>query len=163
MKNRSSLTYSGNVKITISKKSYKYKNSGNRNLFEILARWLSGEEVNQDASRPRYLKVQYEDSDGKVEDISFDPIFLYPKFNNNDLSAVFTGTIIDTNLNSTKIDQILTNDGFKLSLYNSDTTNGKLASIDLASKAVLEQIRSGRQALVEWKLNIENKGGNTKV
>ena len=153
----SSLQYKGDVKIKVQGKTSFHKNSGTKLLFETLIKWLSNQDINQEADRPKYLKVEKKNPyTGDITIISRDVIPVYPQFKwiEEEPCTVLTANILDSNLNYDSSE--ITSDKYYLCLYNGDTTDGRLASVEI-DKNILGQISSGRQALIEWTLRIGNK------
>lgn len=146
-----SMNYIGDVKITISRKSYKYRNSGHPKLFEYLARILSGQSDAISSVSPNYLTISETAGTNKllsIENIEVDNSF---KTTINGPGCLTTAVITQSNLVS-QSGEIAT---AYLNLYNEN--NECLASVPIGA-AIMNQIYSGRQALVEWTLRFSNKG-----
>ena len=141
----SSLVYIGDVKITVSRKSYKYKNSGTPLLFEYFARWLAGQTLGSDIL-PDHLVVMEGDTVVSRNNI---PITINYKTTSNGPSAIVSGVILDSNLSNLSESQ-----NHILELRNS--VDDPIAQIKIDYE-ILAQIKTGRQALIEWSMRITNK------
>lgn len=146
-----SMNYIGEVKITISRKSYKYRNSGHPKLFEYLARILSGQSDAISSVSPNYLTVS--ETAGTSKLLSIENIEVANSFKTtiNGPGCLTTAVITQRNLVS-QSGEITT---AYLNLFNEN--NECLASVPIDA-AIMKQIYSGRQALIEWTLRFSNKG-----
>lgn len=148
------MNYIGDVKITISRKSYKYRNSGHPKLFEYLARILSGQSHVISSVSPKYLTVSK--TAGIVDAsalLSIENIEVANSFKTtiNGPGCLTTAVITQNNL----VSQSGEITAAYLNLYNEN--NECLASAPIEA-AIMKQIYSGRQALIEWTLRFSNKG-----
>lgn len=149
-----SMKYIGDVKITISRKSYKYRNSGHPNLFEYLARILSGQTDAIPKISPAYLTLTKNPGSSDPQDqINIENIELSKNFKTslNGPICLVTAVITPSNLQYEKNN---VTDSY-LNILNK--SHKCLASVTI-SAAILKQIQSGRQALIEWSLRFSNKG-----
>lgn len=144
----SSFEYIGDVKIKVSRKSYKYKNSGTNLLFTYFCQWLAGENLQNDI-KPYQLEV----IDINEHRLTYQPTPVITEYRttNQGPATVVTAVILDSNINITTIAE---NGDYYLSLQNSN--GDELARIKIET-AVLTQVQTGRQALVEWTMRISNR------
>lgn len=150
-----SMNYIGEVKITVSRKSYKYRNSGHPKLFEYLARILSGQSDAISSVSPSYLIVSKTAGTDKSDELlSIENIEIVNSFKTtvNGPGCLITAVITQRNLAITKPEEITS---AYLNLFNEN--NECLASVPIDA-AIMKQIYSGRQALIEWTLRFSNKG-----
>lgn len=153
MANGTHLNYIGEVKIKTGKATYSNYNEGKIDLFKLFSRMLTTGIV-KDEETPHFINIidivnnnqeilnqdlnltrQYKEESG------------YPK-------AVFTSSILYSNL-ADQVGSYLNN--YQLVLKDGTSERKVLASINLAAE-VLQQITTGRQALIEWSLYVTNKG-----
>ena len=157
--NSTSLTYIGKVDIKIGRKTYSGYNSGNTELFKLLARFLAGETIDPIAL-PSFIKVERREkgtSDSK--DIVFSPMvaITQAKQIGTEWATVISTVLTDSNIIT---DNLVEGFQYDLILYDHSLAN-KLASIEI-SDYTINQILTGRQALIEWSLYITNKGVEIK-
>lgn len=142
----SSFEYIGDVKIKVSKKSYKYKNSGTNLLFEYFCKWLAGEQLENDI-KPHHITVI--DLSGSLLTFQSIPIVAEFRTTNKGPATVITAVILDSN-----IGEVNANNNYYLSLKNSG--DDELAKISV-NIDILEQVKTGRQALIEWTMRVSNR------
>ena len=151
--NIDTLKYSGYVNITTSKSRSKVSNNGTTTLFELFARLLAGYIVNS-SELPRTIMLYYRDNskpDVKIAALN-QPINVtsaYRKIKNHPC-AVFTGAISDTNLQN-----LVENATYSLELRDGTIHTSALAEIGVDIN-ILKQVESGRQALIEWVMQVSN-------
>ena len=146
----SSLIYIGDVNIKVSKKSYKYKNSGTPKLFEYFSRWLAGETIQNDIL-PDHIEIKT--GSDFTEPVSIEHIRINKSYRTTSKgpATIITSTILKEEL----VSNYDPSNASVLQLC--DANRNVLAQIGIES-TVLEQIKTGRQALVEWTLCIRNRG-----
>lgn len=144
--------YSGYVNISTTQNKAKVKNAGTETLFELFARLLAGYTVNS-AELPRSIML-YAKSIERTTPALNQSIPVTSSFRRikNQPCAVFTAAISDTNLQN-----LLPADEYKyyLELRDGTINNVALASIPV-ERVILEQVQSGRQALIEWVMQVSN-------
>ncbi|MBO5712101.1 MAG: hypothetical protein J6R47_04615 [Acholeplasmatales bacterium] len=154
MNNGTQLSYIGEVKIKVGRKTYSNHNSGTLNLFALFARLLCGHKI-EGTELPAYIDI----IDTKAEN---QPSILNQMLNITrqykvgsllEQKAVITTVINDSNLLEITAER---DSEYELVLYNGQTDKTKLASIKIEA-SILNQILAGRQALIEWSLYITNK------
>ena len=143
----SSFEYIGDVKIKVSKKSYKYKNSGTNLLFEYFCKWLAGEQLENDI-KPHHIDV----IDLNRSPLTFQsiPVVAEYRTTNKGPATIVTAVILDSNI---KKDEGTANN-YYLSLQNFG--GDELAKIAIDTD-VIDQVKTGRQALLEWTMRISNR------
>lgn len=141
----SSFEYIGDVKIKVSKKSYKYKNSGTDKLFTYFCQWLAGEQLENDI-KPHHIAVV----DLKGDPLTFQSIPVVAEFRttNKGPATVITAVILDSNIGEVSANN------YYLSLQNFG--GDELAKISI-NNDVIDQVKTGRQALIEWTMRISNR------
>ena len=156
--NESNFTYTGNVRIRVDTKTYRYRNAGTDTLFELLARCLCG--VFPDIIElPGLLNFCSIASDGSKTNLLLSPVQIQKA--HNDLQCVITATIKRTHLIESK--PTASYKSYKFELLNGDESDPiTLATIELDNgEELLSQIQSGRQAFIEWSLSITNGFNHT--
>ena len=144
----SPFTYTGTVKVTISRKSYKYKNSGYSALFERFSRWLAGEQLDNVVLPASMRLVSSTGATLTFQDISIDKQY---RIVESKPACVITGVLIDNNIAA--IGDITT---FYLELLSGENIPQILAKTAI-SKDIVEQIKGGRQGLIEWTMTVDNR------
>ena len=143
----SSFEYIGDVKIKVSRKSYRYKNSGTNLLFKYFCQWLAGENLQNDV-KPYQVEV-IDNSSRNPLTYQTIPVVTEYRTTNRGPATVVNAIILDSNIN-----KISENGDYYLSLQN---VNGdELARIKIET-TVLTQVQTGRQALIEWTMRISNR------
>ena len=141
--------YIGNVKITVQKQTYKYKNSGTPALFEYMIRWLSGESsYTPEFIKPNYITITCDTPDTLISNDKI-KVSVSTRTTTNGYVSEVIGAITPQVLGI-----IPSNGNCYLHLYND--ANKELAYISI-TRAVLNQVKAGRQALIEWTLSVGNK------
>lgn len=141
----SSFEYIGDVKIKVSKKSYKYKNSGTDKLFTYFCKWLAGEHLENDI-KPHHIDIR--GLNGVTLTFQSIPVVSEFRATAKGPATVITAVILDSN-----IGDVIANN-YYLSLKNSGGDELAIIAID---NAVIEQVKTGRQALVEWTMRVSNR------
>ena len=141
----SSFEYIGDVKIKVSKKSYKYKNSGTDKLFTYFCQWLAGEQLGND-TKPHHIDVI--DLEGDKLTFQSTPVVAEFRTTNKGPATVITAVILDSNIGEVNASN------YYLSLKNSG--GDELAKIAI-SNDVIDQVKTGRQALIEWTMRVSNR------
>ena len=156
--NNSNFIYVGNVKIKVGKQKYNYRNSGTTYLFQTLARCLCGLFPSID-ELPNYLQfrgIKSSESEGK--NLLINPVKAFTDYSDDDNpQCIVTSTIKKTHLK--EFDTGESYDNYELQLLNSNKSDAKsFATIAIVNGAdLLESIKAGNQAFVEWSLSIGNE------
>lgn len=162
--NGTQLTYYGKVNIKVGKKTYSNYNEGKPKLFELFARFLCGNKIDN-VELPTFINVVRRDtiSGGpKQVPIINQPLNITKQFKRdaaNNQTAVITTSIVDTNLTSSATKPAEGSTGSKYYLILLNESLDELAEIQI-EESIISQISTGRQALIEWSLYITNKEVN---
>ena len=153
-KKKTNLKYNGKVNITVNKKKYKSHNAGADYLFELFARFLSGYKIDP-SSLPRYITIKAESVDGGMSTTILNNSIMVTTetvlADNQKYATRITATLVASNI---AVDAISDYENFELWLLNSDDI--RIASTEISS-TVLEQVVEGRQAVIEWFLQVDNE------
>lgn len=152
MNNGTALSYIGKVNIKVGKKTYSNYNEGKITLFTLFARLLCGHKI-EGIELPTYIDIIDIKSEHKnsILNQKLNITKQYKVGDKLEQKAVITTVINDSNL--ANLYEEKTSD-HEMVLY--DEGMNELASIKIENN-VLNQISSGRQALIEWSLYITNK------
>ena len=93
----SSFEYIGDVKIKVSKKSYKYKNSGTDNLFTYFCKWLAGEQLANDV-KPHHIDIIVDLNKDHLLTLQSIPVVAEFRTTAKGPATVITAVILDSNI-----------------------------------------------------------------
>lgn len=162
--NGTQLTYYGKVNIKVGKKTYSNYNEGKPKLFELFARFLCGNKIDN-VELPTFINVVRRDTisgESKQVPIINQILNITKQFKrdaSNNQIAVITTSIVDSNLISSATEG--TGDSkYYLILLNESLD--ELAEIQI-EESIISQISTGRQALIEWSLYITNKNEGESI
>ena len=157
-----SLVYSGNVTIKVGKNTFNNHNAGHNRLFELFAYWLCKQTIPQKAL-PQYVDIYTLDPGGTGRLVSMlynkIPVNMSVRSDNSDnYYAVVDCVVSFTHIKSDMQEKVKTDNNreFILQLVNDENPSNSLASIQIEN-AVLQQVLTGRQAVIEWALSISNR------
>ena len=146
------LQYTGTVNITLGSKSRTYKNNGTSTLFRIFAQCLIDINEVGPINLPQEVMLKGLDANQQL----VPALYASVKSTTKQLVTTASGgfgakislTILPTNISRADLEN------YQLCLLDGD--NNMLAFIDI-DDAFIPQIADGRQALIEWTLEVSNK------
>ena len=170
MNNNTSVWYEGTVSVTINNKVTKTHNTGTLNLFKLLCKFISREQIStQDC--PSYMMLYKGDpvsllslaeADLKNQSLIKHPLDIHSY--TKEIVDNFTGTPVKTVsahftttlMNAHKISGETIDETTQLSLAIVDLDN-KIIAITAFSAADYIAVQAGTYAIIEWKMTFSNK------
>ena len=150
--NSSIFQYTGKVTVKIGNTVRKYRNNGEPRLFQLFAQLLADPDSITDVNTPQQVELRGKNTDDyELEDALYYPIYsIYKQVVSTDgggYGVKISFTLLPTNIQHSNY--------FDYILVLQDGDQKDLASISIEDEIIF-QVANGRQALVEWILEISN-------